>query len=932
MGEIDKLGFDKLKAFGLELYDRGFNIVATNREKRPITLTWSADKRVDRKELENALGKAEGIGIVGGSENPFKSEGLDVVLADIDFTKDLNKKMPKLYSLLEKTVVWLTGVRCPVCYKKHVQQTDKGYKCLDCGAEFRKEEAKRGIAGIFLVEHGLISSTIRSESVELLYNNLERIPPSMHSSGVLYEFGVPFDFNAKYFGIYKLSKDELETIKNEIKKERLSTEKLRILTDSKILEIENLLKPFYKQGKRQYIWLYLSGWLAKARVSPVSAAKILKMLYKESKDEDYITTRAAAIARSYSRAGIDIEPYKKEIEEALGLKDFDIAKVENEEKEIKGISGLQELLTEEVSTEEALQIIKSIEETLGTASPYQDSIFGTLSFSSGKSEKTTYVVANLRDLLVVKAVQDGQKMRYRNIVFGAAPTEVTMIENPLTGEREFQTKWEGKTLPRPIFIPASPIELILSKLKSQALIRSSRDAVDALSTILDAYVEKGRATIREEAEQAGFYYKDGKIVSVSVDTSLPTKEEMREALGFLNELADWYRYAKARFSEIVKSGLILPFSYAYKQQYKNFIKWLYLVGTSGTGKTTQAYTILSMWGLDPQDPTHSMGGSSVNTEATLGQKLGNSTFPIVINEPAGVFQNPAEIEMIKNAIETLTARSRHTNGVNKDYPALSPVIFTSNHIVPQDDALLRRMKMFWFSLPETDEIEKIKREKREKLGLKAKEDIDLQALIINKRDTLKNIGRFTANYIVNNGLQRDWKSYVTEILREMYRYAEMDVPDWVSLELEENEDSPLREVYENKREEVRNILANKINLTFSQSINRITETDEHGTTIDIIDKASASFEERLYAVLEKGLIPYLIQKGQNIYITPAIVGDLNKIGIETLKGLADLMGWEYRQKSYREGGKVNNNYVIQVDLDAFKQFLMPTFEEGQSQI
>jgi len=932
-GEIAKMSFERLKEFGLELYDRGFNIVATNREKRPITSSWSADERVYRKELENALNRAEGIGIVGGSENPFKSEGLDVALVDVDFTKDLNKKMPKLYSLLEKTIVWLTGVRCPVCYKKHVHQTDKGYKCLDCGAEFRKEEAKRGFAGIFLVERGLISSTIRSESVELLYNNLERIPPSIHPSGILYEFGRPFDFNAKYFGIYKLSKDELETIKNEIEKERLSPEKLRTLTDSKILEIENLLKPFYKQGRRQYIWFYLSGWLAKARVSPVSAAKILGMLYKESKDEDPIIMRVTAIIRSYSRAGIDIESYRNEFEEALGLSGFDITKVENEEREIKGVSGLQELLIEDVGTEEALRIIKDIEEILGTASPYQDSIFGRpLAFFNGNSDKPIYILANLRDLQIVKAIQEGQRMKYRNVIFEGAPTELTVIENPITGGREFQIKWEAKTLNKPIFIPAAKLDAIVAKLKSESLVISSRDAADALSALITAYIEKGKATIREEAEQAGFYYKDGKIIAVSVDTSLPTKEEMREALSFLNELADWYRYAKARFSRIVKLGSILPFDYAYKQQFKNFIKWLYFIGPSGTGKTTQAYIILSMWGLDPQDPTHSMGGASVNTEATLGQKLGNSTFPIVINEPAGVFQNPAEVEMIKNAVENPTARSRHTNGINKDYPALSPVIFTSNHIVPQDDSLLRRMEIHWFSLSETNEIERIKREKREKLGLKEKEDIDLQALIISKRDTLKNIGRFVANYIVSNGLQRDWESYVTKILREMYKYAEMDVPSWVDLEIEENEDSPLREVYENKREEVRNILANKINLTFSQSISRITETNEYGTTTDIIDKANASFEQRLDAVLEKGLIPYLIQKGEYIYITPAIVSDLIKVGIETLKALADLMGWEYVQKSYREGGKVNNNYVIRVSLATFKQFLIPTFEEGQSQI
>ncbi|MEM1831301.1 MAG: hypothetical protein QXJ97_07220 [Desulfurococcaceae archaeon] len=53
-------------------------------------------------------------------------------------------------------------------------------------------------------------------------------------------------------------------------------EKLRELSDSEILRIVDLLKDAYRPGYRQFIVLYLSGWLAKARVSPISAIKAVK--------------------------------------------------------------------------------------------------------------------------------------------------------------------------------------------------------------------------------------------------------------------------------------------------------------------------------------------------------------------------------------------------------------------------------------------------------------------------------------------------------------------------------------------------------------------------------------------------------------------------------------------------------------------------------
>ena len=267
-------------------------------------------------------------------------------------------------------------------------------------------------------------------------------------------------------------------------------EELRTLFDSEIFTIEDQVVYSYKVDK-QKIWFCLSEWLAKAKVSPISAAKILKILYENSKDKDPISERVKIIVHSYRKAGIDIEPYKKEFEEALGVSGLDFTN----SFDLFHVDSLQELLMKRESVARALYIIKRIEEILGTASPFRDSVFGKLSYSTYKQ---TYVVANLLDLQVVKAIRIEETIQYIDVVFEGAPTELTVIVDPLTGEREFQIKWEVKSQRTPILIPPSKLNTIVAKLKSQGFVISSRDAADALSVLINAYIEKGKAIIKEK--------------------------------------------------------------------------------------------------------------------------------------------------------------------------------------------------------------------------------------------------------------------------------------------------------------------------------------------------------------------------------------------------------------------------------------------------
>jgi hypothetical protein len=162
-----------LLALGLELYDKGFNVIPVNENKQPLT-SWDSSKRIDREELAVLLKNAKGIAIAGGSENPFKPVSV-LVLIDIDKPSEI-EKYPTLRKIGKDIEVIEPGRR---------------FKCLRCNTEFSINEAKRGMGLIVAVsrEAGekLLRSTIRG-SVELLVNNYQLIPLSVHPSGVSYEW------------------------------------------------------------------------------------------------------------------------------------------------------------------------------------------------------------------------------------------------------------------------------------------------------------------------------------------------------------------------------------------------------------------------------------------------------------------------------------------------------------------------------------------------------------------------------------------------------------------------------------------------------------------------------------------------------------------------------------------------------------------------
>jgi hypothetical protein len=963
----------------LELYEAGYNIVPVGPDKKPLC-SWSSRERIPLEELERLLPKATGVAIVGGRAG-YWGDVAYVMLIDIDDPSVLDR-VPKLRELVESTVSWKTGPRCPSCYNKHITVIEHGkrFRCsgehggkrVGCGLEFTVGEAARGLgaavlADIDAVDKLLKGGSVRLGPVELLINNYQLIPPSLHPTGVRYEWIREPDLSLPNHGLASVGEELLKELLEELKKVSKELEakaegeanaragaprgappnKLRELSDSDVLEIKEALVEAYKPGVRQFIWLFLSGWAAKAGISPVSVAKILKMLYETCNDTDSLKTRASAIVYSYKKAGINLEPYARQLEELLGVKPYGL-EGEIREEEVKGKSGLQEILEEVLGEEKALDIIRLVEEKFGVASPFKgDSIVEILDY-----ERQLYAVANLRGLVVVRAIRRDGRLVYREKVFDGAPVRVIVYEAPggrvseaeggrlaETMPARYQVVWKAKSRENPIVIGPDTVDGIVERLKVEGLVYHPNLALGVLSAILNGFVRRGRAEVKVEIDRPGFYIVDvadqergataRRLVAVDYKIEMPAEGELREALLFLDELATiWFKPVLDRFSTAMKWWVLAPFSYAVKQL-GTYMPGLYHYGPPNTRKTTINIVGMSIWGYNYQEiasEEKEIPGAAVNTQPRLGYWISRGTFPICIREPGGIFEDQNMLDMIKSAIEGLTARGRHVgHRTYERIPALATLCFTSNTYIPRDPSLPgKRLYILTYGYSEALKPDS-RREDRE---LMERFDAEVKP----KLGKLRAIGKFIASKIAENPeILREaswvgdkWLQVAESLLKEAYKWAGLSVPEWLSLNYRSE---GATNVYEDIRERIRVFLVEKINSEYNKAVGRVIVLESKGGSTSEVSywRYELPLKERIRLALKHELVSWLILRGEKVYITTGILDELRKAvgeAVGDLRNLADLLGWEYKPKhTIRIGGTVKNLSVVEVPLEDFIDFL-----------
>ena len=884
------------------LYEAGFNVVPV-KGKRPL-VRWSSRWRPEWREVEEALGRgADGVAVVAGRVNPY-GQVADLIIIDVDDPGAVERSR-MLARLLEESVSWRTGPRCPRCLAEGLTgEAKQGVRCEGgrcrhelCGAEFSLGEAPRGYAAMAYVDRGALRGTRRLGPVEIMVSNYQLVPPSRHPSGARYEWLRPPQWDVGGYGVYSLSREELETLLRELE-ELAGTgsgggdggdggcreEELRRLGEAELREIVELVKPAYQPGQRQLLALYLAGWMARARVHPADAALVIRRLHEETGDEDSLRTRLSTVPYSYRKAGCWSERLAAEVEEAAGVAPYGAGGPPSEGL-VKGRGGVQELLEATLGEERALEALRRLEEILGHASPWRDSIIELLDY-----DRQLYAVANLRSLVLARARREDDRLVYRERVAVVAPTRVTVYRDPLGGLTRYEVVFEGRTLPRPLKLGPAPLDDIAARLKAEGLVYHRRLLEDVLSAVIQGMVRRGKAEVREEIDRPGFYLVGGRLRAVRIDWlplgegEGPSREEVAAALKLLSELAtEWYGHAADRFATAVKWGVAAPFSYALKQRGR-WLPWLMLYGASRTGKTTLGDVILAMWGLGSQ---HRKTGASIDTVPRLGHVLSQSTFPVLVNEPGAALAREDVVEAMKNAVDSAIVRGRYVRGSYVEIPALAPLIITSNKALPRDDALLRRFIVLRFTFNDRIPEERARA---------------FQERVKPRLPVLRALGAWLARRILDSpeallGAPDPLRA-AGELLEEAYRWAGMEPPPWLGLEAQQ-EDDP----YEELRQAVLDYIVERVNREYFRAVDRIEVVQ--GDTIRYEKPHQAPLEERIRAVAEHRLIPWLALKDSDtVVILSGLARELRReLGdLGGLRSIAELMGWSYGP--VRLGGRV----------------------------
>ena len=508
-------------------------------------------------------------------------------------------------------------------------------------------------------------------------------------------------------------------------------------------------------------------------------------------------------------------------------------------------------------------------------------------------------------------------------VIEAVPHELIVYDSPLLDQpRTFKIVWSSNVTARNFVTSGentgASIQEIEQYLVNAGFSHSPRLVSGALSCTINTMIQKGLATIKTDIDNPGFYYNPGtdKVTAIKKSVRIPTKEEMARTAKWLHELSLYYKGHEDTLATVFKWCLMAEFSYAMKQA-GNHMPYLYLKGTSQSGKTTIGRMGLFIHG-EPIEGQNDIGGSSVDTVARLGAVVSKSCDSILVNEPASVFNRKSTKEMIKLCVQSTLARSKYIGSHYGGIPAFAAILFTANMYLPEDDAIINRMHVISFSYNQR-KTEHQKKEFENKFHVKFPH--------ISPLKSLQFLGQFAASEICGEPglLLDDWKDTADKIIASFYGMMGVEVPKWLTLWVESES---IGDLDDTQREDIRNFFVSE----FNNARKKVNTYDVYGnktqSTLDT-EKATTSedFIDINWNIVNNRMLTWAIpftsrNHTKYICLTQGLrksLGD-NLDFCSDLKSIGELLGWDYKNTRF---GKNTTMKVIKIRFDEFMEFLYP---------
>jgi len=677
------------------------------------------------------------------------------------------------------------------------------------------------------------------------------VPPSVHPSGKRYTF----KRDPKEVGIFVLSEklhEELLRILEKLeKREAKLKEKTNRLTDEQKIKLVNLFLPYWTRGRRHTLALMIAGALYWHDYALEDAKDVVKQICEKANDEE-IRDRLRAVEDTYKRALDHNIAYK------YWLKEAGIVGQEYEELVVK-----------------LLEIIKG------------SFVLGGEKLTVRKNENTLIICDfKSKKIKEFKIKKDG--LGFSDTIAIAVPESVTVIESE--NERIFKVTF--RTSDDFVLTVEGDMTEIVNYLRRVGITTCKAKIEDALTLIIGKMLEMGWCEKIKGDQIKGLAIDNNSNQIITIDYSTDyTLEQLKEALLLLNEfvrLSSFNPQRIGKIAKVIKWFTVAGLGWCFKHV-NRFLPHLYLYGESDTGKTATAKFLSNIW---LETPMLSLG--SIDTPFRLGLVLSQHTFPVVVNEMDFDALEPEVIELWKNAVDGKIVRSRY----GKNVKAFAVFCFTSNTSIPSNRAIQKRLVIIHFD-PKDAEVLVKQRDEFEKLHA--------------QREKLEAIGKFVADFLKDKVefLEiYEWEKLAEIVLTEAFKTAGLEVPEWLRMTDQEEEES----TKQSRAERIRAIMFNEL-AKIVRDVNPDFSNEE-----DI----------KLFLKEANKRIAWLVfrERSNSIVLLTSVLDVLRSHGVK-IPNLRDLSYYipnsEYKSKVYVNGRVVSG--VLIDPLDFIKWLGFETEEE-----